>query len=95
MDEEQKTRRQRIVSLLKEQNLCAEEVRLKLGFASTKMIKEDLQHIAKSHKVRVERAECNTCGFKFSKDSPAHKMPGKCPKCHSTDVKDQRLHIQE
>jgi len=81
------TRRERIVSLLRESEgpLSVDQISRILEL-DPKDVLEDLRHIARSLQRSREQLvalppKCLKCGYVFNLDKP--KSPSKCPKCKS------------
>ena len=86
------TRRERIASLIRENDLSPSEI-AKIMDMSVKDVIEDLKHIAKSRKygkMVVKPARCLKCGYEFRAEI---KLPKKCPKCKSIWIEEPKFKI--
>ncbi|MCG6947653.1 MAG: transcriptional regulator [Acidobacteria bacterium] len=83
-----RTRRQRIVVLLKEGEWEFDDLRRDLGL-TVSVLEEDLRHIERSvrpegRRLKVRPAQCEACGFDFK--STALHPPGRCPACRDRRI---------
>lgn len=80
------TRREEIISLLKDDKWSAQEL---ANFFKVELweITEDLKHVGKTvyPKLKMKPALCKQCGFVF-KDRGKIKKPSKCPKCKHESI---------
>ena len=93
--ERQETIRQKIVSLLKEKTLSAQDISF-YAMIPLKDVFEHLEHIQKSkrdYRLNVTPARCNKCGFIFKKRDKLRK-PGKCPVCRNTLINEPLFSIK-
>ena len=92
-----KTRREKIIKLLKEHNdLTLQELADYLQ-VSVKTVVEDLDSVRKtirheSMKIEVRPAICLKCNYIFSGRNRISD-PSKCPECHSELIEPQRFRI--
>jgi predicted Zn-ribbon and HTH transcriptional regulator len=90
------TIRQKIISLLEEDEMGARELSGALGI-SEKEIYEHLSHIARSiasqrKKVKITPANCLVCGYVFE-DRQRYTRPGRCPKCRKSHLQSPKFRI--
>jgi transcriptional regulator len=83
----EKTLRQRMIDLLREQEADARELSQALGVAE-KEVYAHLEHIrrtaaAAGGALAVTPSECLACGYVFA-DRSRPTRPGRCPRCRST-----------
>ncbi len=95
--ERQKTIRQDISSVLKEQTLSAQEISAHVRIPE-KEVYAHLEHIQKTmnkkeYKLIISPAECKKCGFVFRK-RVRFKKPGKCPVCHGELIQEPLFSIR-
>ena len=91
------TLRQKIISLLLENELSAREISGEVGIAE-KEVSEHLVHIARSvssqgKKVLITPAQCLACGYEFE-DRKRFTRPGRCPKCKKSHLLSPRFCIR-
>jgi predicted Zn-ribbon and HTH transcriptional regulator len=90
------TIRQKIISLLIDEEMSAREISAQVGIAE-KEVNEHLLHIARSvvsqnKRVMITPADCQTCGYVF-KDRKRFTRPGRCPRCKESHVRSPRFRI--
>ena len=83
-----KTRRQKIVELLRSEEWAFDDLRHDLGLTVI-VLEEDLKHIQKSvrtagDRLLVRSAKCEGCGFEFT--NKALHPPGRCPSCRNRRI---------
>jgi predicted Zn-ribbon and HTH transcriptional regulator len=81
------TIRKYMIALLEEQTMSARDISAAIRI-SEKEVYEHLEHIRKTLNkdnahLKVEPAQCEKCGFSFTKRGRL-KKPGKCPLCRSS-----------
>lgn len=91
------TLRQKIISLLQQEELSAREVSGEVGIAE-KEVAEHLAHIARSvssqgQKVTITPATCLTCGYVFA-ERRRFTRPGRCPQCKKSHLQSPRFRIR-
>ena len=95
------TARQRIIDVLRREELGFEQLRRELE-VPVRALEEDLRHVERSlrndrrgpERLRIEPARCLACGFLFRDRSSRHlHAPGRCPQCRSERIADPRFHI--
>ena len=92
--EEQLTKRQAIVEMLKETTLSAEDLAA-LFKVTVKEILLDLEHIQRSirpKRFHITPASCHGCGFVFN-ERRRLSTPSRCPKCKGERIAPPFLHI--
>ncbi|MGD8342044.1 MAG: ArsR family transcriptional regulator [Desulfobacterales bacterium] len=92
------TIRQKIISLLNEEEMSAREISGEVGIAE-KEVAEHLAHIARSvsaqgKKIIITPAICLTCGYAFE-NRKRFTRPGRCPQCKKSHLQSPRFHISE
>lgn len=90
------TIRQKIISLLIEEEMSAREISGQVGI-SEKEVNEHLFHIARSvasqnQRVVITPADCQSCGYVFE-NRKRFSRPGRCPRCKKSHVRSPRFHI--
>ena len=95
--ERRETLRQKIISVLKGQNLSARGLSAEVK-VSEKEGYGDLEHIQKTINkgeltLVIIPAECRKCGFVFKKRDRLNK-PGKCPVCNSELIQEPLFSIK-
>ena len=90
------TIRQKIISLLNEEEMSALEISGEVGI-SEKEVSEHLVHIARSvasqdKKVTIIPANCLSCGYVFE-DRQRFTRPGRCPQCKKSHIQSPRFRI--
>ena len=90
------TIRQKIISLLIDDEMSAREISGEVGI-SEKEVSEHLVHIARSvasqdMKVRITPASCLACGYVFE-DRKRFTRPGRCPQCKKSHIQSPRFQI--
>ncbi len=90
------TIRQKIISLLCEEEMNAREISGEVGI-SEKEVSEHLAHIARSvasqdQKVVITPANCLACGYVFE-DRKRFTRPGRCPHCKKSHIQSPRFRI--
>ncbi|MGD2184888.1 MAG: ArsR family transcriptional regulator [Desulfobacterales bacterium] len=90
------TLRQKIISLLSEEEMSAREISGLVGI-SEKEVSEHLAHIARSvasqdRKVAITPANCLACGYVFE-DRKRFTRPGRCPHCKKSHIQSPRFRI--
>ena len=97
--EKWKTRREKIIELLKQSKYPMEVDRIAelLDILNKNIIYEDLSHINKSlnnssFKLYISHPQCQECNFIFTKKK--FKMPSKCPKCKKSRIYPARFQIK-
>jgi hypothetical protein len=85
----ERTLRQRMIDLLREQEADAREISQALGIAE-KEVYAHLEHIRRSAaaaggELSVTPSECPACGYVFA-DRGRLTRPGRCPRCRATRV---------
>lgn len=90
------TLRQKIISLLSDEELSAREISGEMG-VSEKEVTEHLAHIARSvssqdKKVVITPANCLACGYVFE-DRKRFTRPGRCPHCKKSHIKSPTFRI--
>lgn len=90
------TIRQKIISLLSNEELTAREISGQVG-VSEKEVNEHLAHIARSvasqnKRVVITPADCQTCGYVFE-DRKRFTRPGRCPQCKKSYIQSPRFRI--
>lgn len=95
------TSRQRIVEILRRDELGFEQLRRELELPA-RALEEDLRHVERSlrkggrgpERLRIEPARCLACGFIFRDRTSRHlHAPGRCPQCRSERIADPRFSI--
>lgn len=95
------TTRQRIVEILRRDELGFEQLRRELA-VPVRFVEEDLRHIERSlrsgrrgpERLRIQPASCLTCGFIFRDRASRHlHAPGRCPQCRGDRIADARFRI--
>jgi len=92
------TSRQRIVEILRRDELGFEQLRRELE-VPVRSLEEDLRHVERSfrrgpERLRIEPARCLACGFTFRDRASRHlHAPGRCPQCRSERIADPRFSI--
>lgn len=92
------TSRQRIVDILRREELGFEQLRRELE-VPVRSLEEDLRHVERSfrrgpERLRIEPARCLSCGFTFRDRTSRHlHAPGRCPQCRSERIADPRFSI--
>ncbi|MGQ4832442.1 MAG: transcriptional regulator [Candidatus Asgardarchaeia archaeon] len=101
MNDDMLTRREKIIRILLESKnaLTIKDLSVLLDERNTKLIAEDLKHIAKTvkkleggrYRLVMVPAECKKCGYVFTK---AYSLtPSKCPKCKSEWISPPKFKI--
>ena len=90
------TIRQKIISLLRKEELSARELSGEVGI-SEKEVSEHLAHIARSvaaqnKNVTITPASCLACGYVFE-DRKRFTRPGRCPQCKKSHIQSPRFRI--
>jgi predicted Zn-ribbon and HTH transcriptional regulator len=90
------TIRQKIISLLIDEELTAREISGEVGI-SEKEVSDHLAHIARSvasqdKNVMVTPANCLACGYVFE-DRKRFTRPGRCPQCKKSHIQSPRFRI--
>ena len=90
------TIRQKIISLLSEDELSAREISGEVGISEKEVI-EHLSHIARSvasenKKVFITPARCLGCEYVFE-DRRRFTRPGRCPRCKKSHIQSPRFRI--
>ena len=90
------TIRQKIISLLIDEQMNAREISGEVG-VSEKEVYAHLSHIARSvasqdKKIVITPANCLTCGFVFA-DRKRFTRPGRCPQCKKSHIQSPRFRI--
>lgn len=93
----EETVRQRIIAAIEHNALSAREISGEAGIPE-RQVSDHLAHIQKtiSHQGRslvVTPAQCNKCGFVFSKREKM-KKPGRCPRCRGESIKEPLFEIR-
>jgi transcriptional regulator len=91
MDEKPKTLRQEIAEALERGPLDLREIS-QLFRIREKEALEHLGHIAKSHRLKMDPAACQRCGFSFKKRARLN-TPSRCPLCKSESIIPPRYQI--
>lgn len=91
-----KTRREKIVELLKNEDMTLQEM-ADLTNSAVKTIANDMDSVRKSIKsenkrIEVNPATCVGCNYIFSGRNRISD-PSKCPECHSERISPQRFRI--
>jgi predicted Zn-ribbon and HTH transcriptional regulator len=91
------TLRERIVSLLEENEWSFDGLRRELELQVVRL-DEELRHVERSVRSRgmtlaVRSARCRGCGFTFSR-ARSFKPPGRCPRCRRSDVAGPWLRVR-
>jgi predicted Zn-ribbon and HTH transcriptional regulator len=91
------TIRQKIISLITEEELSAREVSAEVRIAE-KEVAEHLAHIARSvssqgQKVVITPATCLACGYVFA-ERRRFTRPGRCPQCKKSHLQSPRFRIR-
>jgi predicted Zn-ribbon and HTH transcriptional regulator len=97
----QETLRRQIIAALQGQTISARDLSVRLSL-SEREVYEHLEHIHRSTRGRQHRqprlvvtaAQCNACGFVFSKRERVTK-PGKCPVCRGTSIREPLFSLDE
>jgi len=89
------TVRQGIIRLMTGCELSAKDISASVGIME-KEVAAHLDHVRKTFHGRfvIKPAQCNRCGFIFSKRERL-KKPGRCPVCHSESVSAPLYSIEE
>jgi predicted Zn-ribbon and HTH transcriptional regulator len=92
-----KTIRQRIITLLSEQEMSARELSKALGIRE-KEVYDHLSHIARSlaargKKLNVQPYSCLGCGFVFQ-DRQRFTRPSRCPRCKESRLQEATYRIR-
>jgi hypothetical protein len=90
------TIRQKIISLLSEDEMSAREISGEVRI-SEKEVVEHLAHIARSvssqdKKVMITPANCMSCGYLFE-NRKRFTRPGRCPQCKKSHIQSPRFRI--
>jgi transcriptional regulator len=90
------TIRQKIISLLIEEEMSALDISGEVGIPEKEVI-EHLVHIARTvasqnKKVILTPAECMGCGYVFA-DRMRFTRPGRCPQCKKSHIQSLRFRI--
>jgi predicted Zn-ribbon and HTH transcriptional regulator len=90
------TVRQRILQLLREEELTAHELSQRAGLRERE-VAEHLRHLEHtlSHgpeRLRTVTPECVACGFRFEARQK-HSRPSRCPRCKSERLSSPRFRI--
>ena len=90
------TIRQKIISLLSEDEMSAREISGEVRI-SEKEVVEHLAHIARSvssqdKKVMITPANCLACGYVFE-NRKRFTRPGRCPQCKKSHIQSPRFRI--
>lgn len=84
--DEPRTRRQRIVDLLSEEEMDFHALRAALE-VPVHVLKTDLDKVRRSADLRVEDPRCPACGFVFRGRSGKHlHPPSRCPECRNERI---------
>jgi len=91
------TIRQKIISLLSNEELTAREISGQVGI-SEKEVNEHLTHIARSlssqnKQLVVTPAYCLACGYVFE-DRKRFARPGRCPHCKKSHINSPAFRIR-
>ena len=92
------TSRQRIVEILRREEMSFEELRRELDVPG-RLLEDDLRHVEKSlrrgsERLRVDPARCRACGFVFKDRVSRHlHAPSRCPSCRSERISEPRFRI--
>lgn len=92
------TSRQRIVEILRREEMGFEELRRALDIPA-RLLEEDLRHVEKSlrrgsERLRIDPARCRSCGFVFKDRVSRHlHAPSRCPTCRSERIAEPRFRI--
>lgn len=92
------TSRQRIVEILRREEMGFEELRRELEVPA-RALEEDLRHVERSlrrgsERLRIDPAACRACGFVFRDRVSKHlHAPSRCPRCRSERISDPRFRI--
>ncbi|MBD3228919.1 MAG: transcriptional regulator [Candidatus Lokiarchaeota archaeon] len=96
---EWKTRRERIIELLKESYypMDLDDIAYQLEEFNKQKILEDIHHINKSlsntpYRLLIKPPMCEYCGFVFDNKL---NMPSKCPKCKKSLILPPKFQIEE
>ena len=90
------TLRQKIISILCEEEMNAREISGEVGI-SEKEVSEHLSHIARSvasqsKTVIINPAICLGCGYVFE-NRKRFTRPGRCPQCKKSHIRSPRFRI--
>ena len=90
------TIRQKIISLLSEDEMSAREISGEVGIPEKEVV-EHLAHIARSvssqdKKVMITPANCMSCGYVFE-NRKRFTRPGRCPQCKKSHIQSPRFRI--
>ncbi len=89
------TRREQIISLLKEHSCSLESLCRQFG-VPFKVMADDLSHIERSikseYRLKQYAPECQSCGFQFIHRDKWQK-PSRCPKCKSERISEGLVEI--
>jgi predicted Zn-ribbon and HTH transcriptional regulator len=90
------TLRQKIISLLSEEELSAREISGEVGI-SEKEVNEHLSHIvrsvaSKNKTLLITPANCLACGYVFE-ERRRFTRPGRCPQCKKSRIQSPTFHI--
>jgi predicted Zn-ribbon and HTH transcriptional regulator len=90
------TVRQRILELLREEELTAHEISQRAGVRERE-VAEHLRHLEHTLRHGAERLralapECLACGFRFEARQK-HSRPSRCPRCKSERLSSPRFRV--
>jgi predicted Zn-ribbon and HTH transcriptional regulator len=90
------TLRQKIISLLSEEELSAREISGEVGI-SEKEVNEHLSHIVRSvasqnKTLLITPANCRACGYVFE-ERRRFTRPGRCPQCKKSRIQSATFRI--
>lgn len=91
---DQKTNRQRIISILTSGKADVIHLSIRLSLKEKEVLTH-LEHVRKSRPgFKIEPAKCLCCGFVFE-DRTKLSVPSRCPKCRSERVCKPVFYIEE
>lgn len=93
MNEANMSRRQQIISMLKEGPISFMSIANRLGMP-IKELKDDFDRVYSSIELESNPAKCKKCSFTFEGDRK-YKTPSKCPSCREERIESQKFWIKE
>ena len=90
------TIRQKIISLLYEEEMSAREISREVGITEKEVV-EHLAHIARTvasqnKRLEITPAGCLGCGYEF-KERRRFSRPGRCPQCKKSHIQSPQFRI--